>query len=147
MVLKTALALALLTGSACALAKANDYAEGQIWEYKTRPQDPGSLLKIQKISTDPTRVENRVIYHLSIIGVHLNDRTTSRTISHVPVSREALDDSVTRLSPIRPIFPAATDGIAEWRKANGGVFTVPIAQIIDIVENTMSKMPAVTAVP
>jgi len=147
MVLKAALALALLTGSACALAKANEYAEGQVWEYKTRPQDAGSLLKIQKISTYPTRVENRVIYHLSIIGVHLNDPATTRTISHVPVSREALDDSATRLSPARPFFPAATDGIAEWRKANGGVFTVPIAQIINIVEDTMSKMPAARPVP
>ena len=142
MVFRVALVFALMLGGTGLAAQPNSYSAGQVWEYKTRPADPGSLLKIQKIDTDPSRVENRVIYHISIIGVRLNDPAVRREISQVPVSREALDDSVTRLSRSSVPFPDASDGIAEWKRAKGGVFTIPIAKIVDIVEQTMSKMPA-----
>lgn len=144
MVLRVAFALILLAAGAGLHAKANDYVEGQVWEYQTRPQDPGSLIKIQKVNIDPERIEHRVLYHISIIGVHLNDPNVLREISHVPVSRETLDDSVTRLSASKATFPDAAEGIAEWRKAKGGVFTIPLAQIVDSVEQTMSKMPTPT---
>lgn len=134
-----------LAGGSSLSAKANDYAEGQVWEYRARPQDAGSLLKIQQIDRNPARAEHRIIYHLSIIGVHLNDPNIVREISHVPVSRESLDDSVTRLTNPTVPFPDSSDGIAEWRRVNGGVFTTPIAKIIDVVEQTMSKMPAPSA--
>jgi len=142
MVFRVALLFALLVGGAGLSAQPNDYAVGQVWAYKTRAADPGSLLKIQKIDTDPTRAQNRVIYHISIIGVRLNDPAVKRDISHVPVSREALDDSVTRLVQSPAGFPDAAEGIAEWKRVKGGVFTITIAKIVDIVEQTMSKMPA-----
>lgn len=139
---RVAFLCAWLMSGAAAQAAPNIYAEGQVWEYRTRPSDPGSLLKIQKIDTDPRRPVNRVIYHISIIGIRLNDPAVRREISHVPVTREALDDSVIRTIPSRPTFPDVSDGIAEWRRVKGGVFTLPIAQIIDVVEQTMRNMPA-----
>lgn len=142
MVFRVAFVLAMLMAGAVAHAVPNVYSEGQVWQYRTRAADPDSLLKIQKIDIDPSRTANRVIYHISIIGVRLNDPGVRREISHVPVSRESLDDSVTRAIPGRPPFPDASEGIAEWRRAKGGVFTVPIAKIIDIVEQAMAKMPA-----
>lgn len=142
MVFRVAFLIGFLMAGAGVRAQPNSYVEGQVWEYKTRPADAGSLLKIQKIDTDPRRVENRTIYHISIINVRLNDPSVRREISHVPVSREALDDSVTREIPGRPPFPDASEGIAAWRQAKGGVFTIPIAKIIDVVEQTMAKMPA-----
>lgn len=145
MVFRAAFVLGLLATGTVLSAKPNDYAEGQVWEYRVRPQDPGSLLKIQKIDINPSRVEHRVIYHISIIGVHLNDPAVLREISHVPVSREALDDSVTRLSPSRTAFPDPREGIAEWRRARGGVFTIPLARIITTVEETLGKMPVTQA--
>lgn len=143
MAFRAALAFAclLLTGEASLSATANNYAEGQVWEYRTRPQDPRSLLKIQKIDRDPSRAEHRVIYHISVISVRLNDPNVPRDISQIPVARESLDDSVIRLASSGTNFPDASDGIAEWRRAKGGVFTIPVARIIDVVEQTMSKMP------
>lgn len=147
MVLRAALAFVMFVGAGATSlsAKANDYAEGQVWEYRTRPEDRGSLLKIQKIDTYPSRTEHRIIYHLSIIGVHLSDPAVAREISHVPVSRETLDDSVTRPGRATTPFPDAREGIAEWKVANGGVFTTPVAQIITVVEDTMRKMPLAPA--
>ncbi|MGE3746385.1 MAG: hypothetical protein AB7G25_11880 [Sphingomonadaceae bacterium] len=139
--LRAALALAGVAMSTTLLAAPQQYAEGQVWEYRVRPSDPNSLLKIQKIDIDQTRPVNRIIYHISIVGVRLNDPAVQREISHVPVSREALDDSVTRLARRPASFPDAQGGIEEWTRANGGVFTTPIAQIIDVVEKTMRNMP------
>jgi hypothetical protein len=140
--LRVAFAFLCLMYAAALPAAPNTYAEGQVWEYRTRPSDKDSLLKIQKIDVDPTRTESRTIYHISIIGVRLNEPGVRREIAHVPVSREALDDSVTREIPGRPRFPDAREGITEWRRVKGGVFSLPIARIIDVVEKTMQKMPA-----
>lgn len=140
--LRVAFGFVCLMFAAALQAAPNVYAEGQVWLYRNRPSDPDSLLKIQKIDTDPKRAVNRTIYHISIIGVRLNDPGVRREISQVPVSRESLDDSVTREIPGRPAFPDASEGIAEWRRVKGGVFTIPVAQIIDVVEQTMRKMPA-----
>jgi hypothetical protein len=142
MVFRVALVFACLMMGGGVQAAPNVYAAGQVWEYRTRPADAGSLLKIQRIDTNPRRTEHRTIYHISIIGVRLNDPAVRREISHVPVSREALDDSVTSLVAPSTPFPDARDGIAEWQRANGGVFTIPIARIIDVVEQTMRNMPA-----
>jgi len=139
---RVAFVFAWLMSGAALQAAPNVYVEGQVWQYRTRPSDPDSLIKIQKIDTDPRRPVNRTIYHISIIGIRLNDPAVRREISHVPVTREALDDSVIRAIPGRPAFPEASDGIAEWRRVKGGVFTLPIAQIIDVVEQTMRNMPA-----
>ncbi len=145
MVFRVAFPVMMLLGATSLSAQPNDYVQGQVWEYKARAADRGSLLKIQKIDTDPRRAEHRTIYHISIIGVRLNDPAVRREISHVPVSREALDDSVTRLSRTPVAFPDAAEGIAEWKRAKGGVFTIPIAGIVDVVEQTMSKMPTAQA--
>jgi hypothetical protein len=141
MIFRVVFAFAFLMMGTGLQAAPNVYAAGQVWEYRTRTADTGSLLKIQQVDVDPRRAEHRTIYHISIINVRLNDPTVRREISHVPVSREALDDSVTRLSSSRLPFPDARDGITEWRRSNGGVFTIPIARIIDVVEKTMRSMP------
>lgn len=132
--------LALLTlflASLFALpAQAQDrpaYAEGQVWEYKTRPQDQGSLLKIQRVETDPA---GGPIYHISVIGLRI-EGMPGENIPHLPVSRETLDASVTRLSPLKPDFPSPDEGIQMWRDARGGVFTITIAEIVGIIQKAV----------
>lgn len=143
--MKTLVALiALLIASLGADARlsaqppAPKYAQGQVWEYKTRPQDAGSLLKIQRIETDG----KQPVYHISVIGVHFTQAGFDGKLPHLPVSKETLDASVTRLSPTTPDFPTNfEDGIAEWRKANGGIFTLPVAQIIEVIQQSVSGQP------
>ncbi|MEO5938592.1 MAG: hypothetical protein ABIQ43_06230 [Sphingomonas sp.] len=113
---------------------ADRYAEGQIWEYKTRLQDTRSLLKIQRIEDGGTRGK---IYHISIVGIVIGGNAT--VLTHSPVSRAALDASVTRLSDAKLDWPDPTEGIAEWRAAKGGVFTIPVAEIADITEKGMMQ--------
>ena len=125
--------LLLLNSALLAFASPNHYAEGQVWAYKTRPQDSGSLVKIQKIEPAP----HGKIYHLSFIGIHLNP-TGVTVLQHAPVSQETLDSSVTRQVLDPGTFPDASEGIAEWRQAHGGVFTITLAEIVDVVDQTLS---------
>ena len=131
----------LLLGALFALsAPSNRYVEGQVWEYKTRPQDTGSLVKIQKIEEAP----RGSIYHVSLIGIHIaSGRST--VLQHSPVSRQTLDESVTRQVKDPGTFPDASEGIAEWRAAHGGVFTIPLAQIADVIEQTAAAQPGAPA--
>jgi hypothetical protein len=115
------------------------YAEGQVWEYRTRPGDENSLLKIQKVNDPDGPGPAEPIYHLSAIGVDLGPGVVGM-LPHFPVSRETLDASVTRLSlETARAFPSATAGIEEWREANGGVFNIPVAQIIGIARDTLAQ--------
>jgi len=123
--------LILLTG----LSEPDQYAAGQIWEYRTRPADTGSLLKIQRVEQDAILGP---IYHVSVIGLRLRNQEMDPVLAHTPVSRETLDASVTRLSDKTSTFPDSEPGIAQWREARGGVFTIPVAEIIEIIDRQTS---------
>lgn len=116
---------------------AHNYAEGQVWTYETRPQDAGSLVKIQKIE----RLDNEIIYHVSLIGVRLHP-PKSTELQHAPVSKQTLDASVRKQVADPGTFPDPSEGIAEWRKARGGVFTISLADIAQIVAETVPPPPS-----
>ena len=129
--------LAFASMALSAHASPSRYAVGQVWEYKTRSQDAGSTLKIQQIET----LAGRNVYHISVIGVHLATPGFGGTLPHLPVSDVTLDASVTRLSASNVPFPsvAVQEGIAAWRKATGGVYTISVFQIIDIVDDMTGR--------
>lgn len=114
-------------------ASSPKYVEGQVWEYHTRPQDSGSLLKVQRVGT----MGAEKVYHISVVGVHFATPGIAGILPHIPVSEETLDASVTKLTAEKRDFPtsALADGIEEWRKAQGGVFTIPISQIVGIIDD------------
>lgn len=118
-------------------ARPEDYAEGQVWQYAARPQDPGSLVKIQKIEME----NGRPVYHVSVVGVRFSHMRRAGALPHLPVSAEALDASVTRRVTVAEDFPDADaeEGIAEWHLARGGVLTTPLAQVLDDVDAMLSR--------
>jgi hypothetical protein len=113
------------------------YVAGQVWEYRTRQQDTGSLLKVQRVEM----IGTKKVYHISVVGVHFSTPGIAGVLPHIPVSDETLDASVTRLSAAKQDFPttALDEGIEEWRKAQGGVFTIPMSQIVGIVDDQTAK--------
>lgn len=135
---------ALLTTAMGTASPETPYEEGQVWEYRTRQQDHGSLLRIQKIENEPGLAQHGPIYHIGVIGVHFSGTGLSGELQHLPVSRETLNASVTRLSRSKAPFPDSRAGIEEWRAARGGVFTIPVAEIIAVAEATFrgAQLPA-----
>jgi hypothetical protein len=108
------------------------YAVGQVWQYHTRPGDEGSLLKIQSIEGGEDGAP--AIHHISIIGVHIGPNGVIGVIAHAPVSTATLDQSVTELVKSSAAFPDAKPGIADWRAAKGGVFTISVAEIVGLID-------------
>jgi hypothetical protein len=129
------MAMPVLALMAAAPVPPQDYANGQVWHYKTRPEDQDSLLRINEIEKTGGTAPARVIYHISIIGVHFHGAAEPIAIAHLPVSRETLDASVTGLATTKAPFPSDADGLKNWREAHGGVFTTPIAEILQIANH------------
>jgi hypothetical protein len=119
-------------------ASPHRYAEGQVWSYATRTGDQGSLLKIQKIESAP---DGTRIFHISVIGFRLKKPSLVPMLPHAPVSQQTLDTSVVALRPDPGKFPPADAGIVEWRQAHGGVFSIPVADIIEVLDRTTSQEP------
>jgi hypothetical protein len=135
--------LALFAGLAGQAPAPERYAEGQVWEYRTRPGDEGSLLKIQRIEAwpDAPSEDGRRVYHISLIGVRFGPQRPPSELQHFPVSRETLDASVVRPSETIADFPIPDEGIAAWRADRGGVFTIPVAEIVEALEQMLSRQP------
>jgi hypothetical protein len=140
--IETLLALALLLGVQPGAAPAPAYAEGQVWEYRTRPGEEGSLLRIQHVEPWPAGDPVERVYHISVIGVRVGGRMNLVELPHLPVSRTTLDASVTRLSTSTAAFPAGEEGRAMWREAQGGVFTIPLAEIVAAADDAMRQAPS-----
>ena len=111
------------------------YVTGQIWLYHNLPQDAGSRIKIQRVSALLGKPE----FHIAISGVMLGGKP-GNVVWHLPVSTETLDASVIELSTGDfPVTLSQTDeGIAEWDRAQGGVYTISIEEIIGLVEKMIT---------
>ena len=140
MLLAAALLAVATTASPPVRYATDPYRTGQVWEYRTRPKDQGSLLKIQKI--DPVGPNGRPgpVYHVSVIGLHLANPRVPAVLAHAPLTKAALDASVTRLSPLRPVFPDAVPGIVQWQQGRAGVYAMPIARIVEMLDQTTRNM-------
>lgn len=136
-------ALLAVTSAAAAQETPDErYAAGQVWEYRARAEDEGSLLKIQAIETLPDMAAVGPIYHVSVIGIHFSNPGMATEIQHMPVSRQTLDASVIQLSERNAVFPDPASGIQQWRQAQGGVYTIPLAEIIALTDQMLSnQMP------
>lgn len=114
-------------------ARRAHFAGGQVWEYKTRPQDPGSLRKIQRI----TQIDGQKAYHLNIIGVRFQARNIAGLLPDIPVSEATLEARVTRPASSKEMFPtvAVDDGIQQWRSDRGGIFAITVAEIVELADD------------
>jgi hypothetical protein len=129
-----AIALSLVAPpSVAAEARGPDFAVGQIWSYKHRAIDEHSLLRIAVIE------EGAVgrIFHVSLTGVKLTCQSSPTAIAHLPVSETTLRQSLTALAVASAEFPDAAAGITEWRTAEGGVFTISVTEIVDMLEKSI----------
>jgi hypothetical protein len=112
------------------------YQEGQVWAYQHRPGEAGSRLRINKVDEV---APGTFVYHIGIVGLDSGGEAALREVQHLPVGRETLDSSVTRLAPTEIPFPDFREGYGIWKEAEGGWFTVPVLQILDMVEQATRR--------
>lgn len=127
-------------------AEEREYAAGQVWAFDTAPEDKGALIQIREIGVIGPPEAPITVYHVSMIGVAIPGEEASLEIGHLPVSRQTLDASVTGQVDIAPTFPDYAEGKAQWEAAEGGVFTISLRQITDILREQVARMRRTAAV-
>jgi hypothetical protein len=143
---KLVAAILSILGLAPTAATAADYAEGQVWKYKTRAGEEASRVVILKI--DEVEGLGR-IYSVSIIGLKLaaprNESGFQEQLPHAPVSEKTLNESVTELVGEAAASPEFYRGYDIWKEAfdrgAAGVYTVTLSEIVDFIEITFKQMP------
>ncbi len=134
----------LLPLSAMSEARPQEFKAGQVWSYRTRPNETGSTLLIDKVESD-ARLGS--IYHVSVTGLKVkNPRAPdgeTRELPHFPVSRKTLEDSVLKLMGNSAPDPQYLEGYATWKQAfdagNAGIFTIPVGEIVGFIEQTLNQ--------
>jgi hypothetical protein len=147
MLKKFTIAVLLLLGLlAAAPAWAIEFKPGQIWSYQTRAGEEASKLYLARIDRG---LGSRAIFHLYLDGLQLKNPKfpggVQDRLVHLPISREALEASVTQLLQSDAAMPDISEGYALWllsfEQGQAGVFTIPVSQAIQHIENAFNAPP------
>lgn len=121
------------------------FSVGQIWKYKTRPQEPESLLTIVAIDSDLEEGFGDIIHvYISDVNIPNPKAPQGKTsfIGHLPYAESSLAESVTKLVRTESSLPDFKEGYQLWREAfesgEAGVFEVAVAEAIAGVEQNIA---------
>ena len=133
-------------------ASSPSFSVGQVWKYKTRPNESDSRVTI--VSIDHDDPEYGDIVHIYISGLEIVNPTAPNGktlfISHLPYLSAALAESLTEMeSQYDDVesqldqYDATQEGYRLWKRAfensEAGVFTNPVADAIGFVEESVQK--------
>jgi hypothetical protein len=113
-------------------AKDDKYVPGQVWSYKTRPGESLSTVTILRVESLP---KAGVVIHVRIDGIQFKNCTggpAPSRIEHAPFARKAIDESTTRLLRTESAVPDHEVGYQDWLVHCGGVYTIGLAQMVDV---------------
>jgi hypothetical protein len=114
------------------------FRPGQVWQYKTRPHEEGSTLTILKVETLP---KQGTIIHIRVEKIRLRNCTGGPEpdkFEHMPFARDAVERSVTKLVKERSV-PDFQAGYDAWKNACGGVYTISVADAVQVGEDGFRK--------
>ena len=122
---------------------AKEFSVGQIWEYKTRATELGSKVTILKIDF----LNDQEIIHIYVGGLKLKNPQSptgyGEDISHMPISPDALKESVTELVNQTESLPNFEEGYEIWREAfdsgKAGIFTISVKECVEFMEQTINQ--------
>lgn len=118
------------------------YLPGEVWGYESREQEPNARCFIVKIDRQENGEE---IFHVALDNLAIetpampDDVLTE--ISHLPLSRLCLEASLTKRVAYVGSMPDVGEGYERWHEAfakgEAGVFDIPIARIVEAMEQAM----------
>lgn len=117
---------------------------GQIWKYKTRSGEEHSTLTILKVEKYD---KAGVVIHIYVNGLKIKSpqRPTDNIneIGHLPLSKDAMIESVTSLVSSANRLPDFREGYNNWKEAfdnnKGGFFTIVVSDAVKYVEEAMNS--------
>jgi hypothetical protein len=135
----------MLLLSAAAGALAENYEPGQIWSYKTRPQEKDSTLMILRID-NTTKLGPVIFIGLKDLRVRHPNGNVIATMTPLPFTKEALDSSVIKLVGKSDDLMKYSFGYQQWKQAQFAgkkppTYAKPVAEIVDALENGYIGIP------
>jgi hypothetical protein len=135
----------VVTISLVTLGATPEFDEGQVWGYKTRAGEEESTLLINKVEDNPKLGH---IYHISVskVSIKAGPGTLTDQLPHLPVSRQTLELSATKLVGRSEPNPMYLQGYTMWKQAfdagGAGIYAISIAEILDLAEKMLQKQSA-----
>jgi hypothetical protein len=128
-----------------AQAQEHSFQVGQIWTLRP-PAHAAARVRIGRLD------DNGAIVHISLWGMpapipQATDVIGSPlVVGHLPITAEALLASVDmRIDEQPPANLGFDEGYDTWRRANGGVFTLTVPEIVETIFQTVSNGEAAPA--
>ena len=124
---------------------AEDYEVGQVWSYKTRPQEPNSTLMILRIDNS-SKLGAVVFIGLKELRVQHPSGKVFPSMSPLPFKKEALDQSVNQLVGKADKLMPSDFGYAKWKEAQRAgrtppTYAKPVADVVNGLENGYIGIP------
>lgn len=117
-----------------------EISTGQEWRYKNRPNDSNSTLVIGSLETHEEMGE---IVHITVKNVKVINPIAidgfATHLQHIPISKEALEVSLIKVVSENEVADGVEQGIEEWRKNNGGVFSWSVAKAVQAIEDILNQ--------
>ena len=130
---------------AAGIAAAENYEVGQVWRYKTRPQEPDSTLMILRIDNS-SNLGPVIFIGLKELRVQHPSGKVFPSMSPLPFKKEALDQSVTQLVGKADKLMPSDFGYSKWKESQRAgktppTYTQPVAEIVNRLENGYIGIP------
>jgi hypothetical protein len=127
-----------------ATAKSDQFAVGQVWQYKTRDQESDSRVVVGRIE-DLGKLGT--VVHIKLVNLRIKNPTApgglSTDMSHAPITEAVFKASVTKLTQDKVGLDGFDEGYQTWlaayRDGKGGVFTISVKEIVDCMEQAINK--------
>ena len=119
----------------CSIASGAELLPGQVWAYKTRPDEPSSTLTVLKVEryNDLGRV-----VHIRVDGIQMRNPLKGNVVSdipHLPFKEAAVQSSIVKLLSQSNSIPAFQEGYDTWKNAylssQAGAFDTSISTTLD----------------
>jgi hypothetical protein len=109
---------------------------GQVWSLRA-PMDPAARIHIGLVEDGGQTI------HISLWGQPIDDASglgSPLVAGHLPISADALRRSVDRVANEAPPEDLPfQEGYQTWKDAEGGVFTITVAEIVSLMTETIAR--------
>ncbi len=107
------------------------YAPGQVWSFRAPREQSRATLTVLRIDSVPML---GAVVHVRLDSLDMSETgrvlNGQHTVEHMPFVRAAIESSVvSRLVDSGPV-PDYRDGYAQWRRANGGAFSIAVGSFL-----------------
>lgn len=112
---------------------------GAVWSYETRPGEEASTFTVRCIEAAP---DGGRTVHIEIGGISVETvGGVADSIGHLPVAEDSLTEVIIERIGFDegPASQSFINGYSSWRQANGGIWTLPLADVLDEVEATVGS--------